>query len=1062
MRRFSSRHLFVLIATSAAAPKPAIAQPGGAPGDGAPPSPPAAPPSEAEAPSDDSAGSPEDDPGEEVAPETGTDDEVDAAPEAEAVDEDELSPEDLAELEGEDPARPAPQGKGVVWGVLTDTKLGEPLIEATVSVVGTKLEAVTDYEGRFRLELPPGSYAVRFFYELHKPARFDGIKVELGKVGRFDAKLDPEEDAIDTIEIESEVTRTTIEGEILTRQRSAAVGDSLGRMEISKSPDRNAAQAAQRVVGANVVGGRFVYVRGLGERYTNALLNGVPLPSPEPDRAAVPLDLFPTAVVNSLTIAKTFTPDVPADFAGGSVRIESREIPGSFLLQTSISGGYNTQSTFKERLTHRGGDLDWLGFDDGTRALPDGFPKYKQSSGTLKPDGTRVTDEELARTGRSLNSYMTPVGSTTPPDHGGSVVIGNGWDLPGGRKIGFIGSLNYNRSYTVRENEIRRIFQESPGDNSEGVIARDYEMTSGNDNVTWGAFASVSYRLHEHHKLSLIGIHTTSADDQTFIVNGFHQTRNADIYNTRLSFITRSLESGQLAGEHEFPALGGAQINWNLSLSHASRDQPDTRDTVWQQPPGGVWRAIDVQEAGRHYFAEQGETQVGGGLDWAQPLTRTDRVDTDSKLKFGGLVSVRSRDFTSRTLRFRPIGQSNPILRCESESQLADCTDALFRSANIDEGGPLEFEEVTISRDSYDADLNVYAGYVMADVSLSKRFRLVLGERVEHTLQTVQPYDQFGIEKDLDGARISQTDLLPALSFVWSLDDRNKIRASLTRTLARPQLRELAPGIFSDFFGGRSQTGNVDLEITRIINADLRYEYFPTLREVLAMSVFFKQFADPIEPIVTLTSADDGLVTYRNAEKANLYGLELEARKDLDFVAPAMKDFSLVTNLTLATSTIEVGQERKLALTNQKRPLVNQAPYVYNLALDYTNESSGTTARLLYNVVGPTIIEVGTKSSEASAGLDDAYLHQRHLLDLTLQQDVGDKLELKFSIKNLLNAPYKVTQGCGRETGSDAISRPKQGLFDSTWRLSCDASEDTITRRYTEGISFSLGGSYTF
>jgi TonB-dependent receptor len=350
----------------------------------------------------------------------------------------------------------------------------------------------------------------------------------------------------------------------------------------------------------------------------------------------------------------------------------------------------------------------------------------------------------------------------------------------------------------------------------------------------------------------------------------------------------------------------------------------------------------------------------------------------------------------------------------------------------------------------------------MADLSLSKPFRLIIGERVEHTFQTVEPYDQFGIEPELDGARISQTDLLPAASFVWSLTDKNKVRASITRTLARPQLRELAPGIFSDFFGGRAQTGNVDLEITRIINADLRYEYFPTLREVLAMSVFFKQFKDPIEPIVVLTSADDGLITYRNAEKANLYGIELEARKDLDFVAAPMKDFSVVTNLTLATSTIEVGEERRLALTNKKRPLVNQAPYVYNLALDYTNENSGTTARLLYNLVGPTIVEVGTKSSAASPGLDDAYLHPRHLLDLTVQQDLGDKFELKLSVKNLLNSPYKVTQGCGRETGSDGVSHPKQGLFDSTWRLSCDASDATITRRYTEGVSFSLGGSYTF
>ncbi len=387
----------------------------------------------------------------------------------------------------------------------------------------------------------------------------------------------------------------------------------------------------------------------------NALLNGVPLPSPEPDRAAVPLDLFPTAVVNSLTIVKTFTPDVPADFAGGSVRIETREIPGAFVLTTTLSGGYNTQSTFRERLTHRGGDLDWLGFDDGTRALPDGFPNYKLTRRTPKPDGTPASDEDLALAGRQLNSYMSARRSSTPPDHGASIVVGNGWDLSEGRKFGFLGSVNYNRSYTTREHEIRRIFQESTT-NPEGVPSRDYRMDSGNDNVTWGAFGSVSYRMHQNHKLSLIGIHTTAADDSTFIVNGQHQGRAAEIHNTRLSFITRSLETGQLSGEHEFPSLNNASLFWNASLSHASRDQPDTRDTVWQQSAGLSWTNVDAPESGRHYFAEQGETQVGGGLDWTQPIVRTDKAETDSKLKFGGLVSVRSRDFTSRTLRYSPTG----------------------------------------------------------------------------------------------------------------------------------------------------------------------------------------------------------------------------------------------------------------------------------------------------------------------------------------------------------------------------------------------------------------------
>jgi outer membrane receptor protein involved in Fe transport len=289
-------------------------------------------------------------------------------------------------------------------------------------------------------------------------------------------------------------------------------------------------------------------------------------------------------------------------------------------------------------------------------------------------------------------------------------------------------------------------------------------------------------------------------------------------------------------------------------------------------------------------------------------------------LKFGGLVSVRNRDFTSRTLRYA-VSSNSPAVFCP-DGDLDACTDALFVPSNINPmGGPLTFQEVTQDKDSYDAKLNVFAGYVMADLSLAERFRLILGERVERTDQTVDPYDQFGIATTEAGGDIKETDLLPSVSFVWSTTEKTKLRGSLTRTLARPQLRELAPFIYQDFFGGRNQTGNKDLELTHIVNADLRYEYFPTLREVLAASIFFKKFSDPIEPIVTLDSSN-GQITYRNAKGATLYGVEFEARKGLEFLSESLKNFNVVTNLTLATSSIEVGKEEKLALTNLSRPLV--------------------------------------------------------------------------------------------------------------------------------------------
>ena len=296
----------------------------------------------------------------------------------------------------------------------------------------------------------------------------------------------------------------------------------------------------------------------------------------------------------------------------------------------------------------------------------------------------------------------------------------------------------------------------------------------------------------------------------------------------------------------------------------------------------------------------------------------------------------------------------------------------------------------------------------MADLGLAKNLRAVVGERIEHTYQVIEAYNT-SLEKDPDlGARINQTDLLPALGVTWSMNKKSKLRGSATRTLARPQLRELAPFTFQDYFGGRLEGGNPDLEITNITNLDARVEYFPTLREVLAMSVFFKDFQNPIERVI-IASGDEGAISYRNADSAQLLGIELEARRDLAFIAESMKDFTASTNLTIAQSRVTVEPEDILGLTNLTRPLVNQAPWVFNFQVSYSREKSGTTATVLYNVVGPRIAVAG------SQGLDDVYEHPRNLLDLTVQQKIVKGLSVKLEARNILNAPVMFTQGCGSD-----------------------------------------------
>jgi TonB-dependent receptor len=337
----------------------------------------------------------------------------------------------------------------------------------------------------------------------------------------------------------------------------------------------------------------------------------------------------------------------------------------------------------------------------------------------------------------------------------------------------------------------------------------------------------------------------------------------------------------------------------------------------------------------------------------------------------------------------------------------------------------------TTTSAKYKASQKVYAGYLMLDALAFKSLRIVGGARVERTKQVMTPFSQFTGGMAPKGASIDSTDWLPALSLSYAATKKAKMRAAVSRTLARPQTRELAPFVFADFFGAYPISGNPQLRLTYINNIDLRFEAFPTPSEVLAFSIFAKTFEDPIEPYV-IPSGTPGLISYQNAKAAKLVGVELEARKNLEFLSKSLKPLSLIGNLTLTQSRIELDPNQTLQnSTNQSRAMVNQAPYVVNLALDYEGDELGLDARLLYNVIGPRIVQVGT------GGLDDAYAQPLHTLDATIAKKIGKHFQIKFLAANILNANARETVGK-------------------------EDRDDRVTFEWTTPRVFTLQGSYTY
>jgi hypothetical protein len=840
---------------------------------------------------------------------------------------------------------------------------------------------------------------------------------------------DPGEEVV--MVVEADPDRASVESATLARRKSAASQDAVGRAEIAKTPDKNAAEAARRVVGTTIVGGRFVYVRGLGERYTNALLDGAPLPSPEPDRQAVPLDLFPTTVIDSVTIVKTFTPDVPGDFAGGSVRIATRRMPDKPLLSLSLGVGLNTSATFAERLDYQGGDLDWLGFDDGTRSRSEEVPDYQLVRGIERPDGSIIDRAEITRAGRALNTEQRLRRATTAPNHSGAVIAGNTFELGSGHRLGAIAALTYNRSTERRVGEIYRDFSLGEDGLERG---NDITFETATEKVVWGALGGLTYEPHPQHRFALTLLYSRFADDLVQDSEGAIEERQASVHETKIRYVQRGLAFVQLRGEHESPSTWNTAVRWNTSVARATRDEPDTRGTIWQLDSGTGYVFEDDADSGLHFFSEQHETSFGGGLDVAQPLAPNERAEDVFALKVGGRVDVRSRAFEARRYRYRPIPNqptAGTDLVCPVDRWDDGCPGELFRDENI--GTVLDVEESTLATDGYTADSGVYAGYFLVDGPLVDRVRVVLGERLELSRQTIEPFHPATGERqrELD-AELDADALLPAAALVVSPTDALAVRVSGTRTVARPQLRELAPFQYTDFFGARETRGNPELRISRITNLDARLEYFPSLKEVLAISGFLKTFDDPIETVVT-RSTGGGLLTYQNSDAAILGGVELEARKNMRFLAEGLAPFTVVGNLTVARSQVTLSlDDPSQQPTNRSRALSQQSPWVVNLALDFEREEWDTSARLSWNVAGPRIVEVGFN------GIPDTYEQPRHSLDFSVAQRlVDDHLELKCTMTNLVDDAHVLT------AGEDEIG-------------DVDDEDSNVVRRFTVGQSFGL------
>lgn len=872
------------------------------------------------------------------------------------------------------------QGKGVIRGKVIDKTNNEPLILTNVLVVGSNLGASADLDGNYTIRnLAPGEYDLRFTYISYQTVIINNVMVKPGQETIVNIALSPAALEMNEVMVTAEALKTSELVVVNLQKSSDKIVDGISAELIKKNDSSDGTDVLKRLTGVTIAGGKFAYIRGVSDRYNNTLLNGSSLPSTDPEKRSFSYDFFPANLIENLLTSKTSTPDKPADFSGGMIEINTIEFPATRIFNISTSTSYNTMTNYNNFTTYSGGDHDWLGWDDGTRALPSLVTSKKIGKGNYTP-------EQLQQIGLAFRNNWQTMNTNAPMKGNFKLSYGNSHSIKN-NLLGYIISLNYANSDETSELEKNNYTFEGPRYQYKG---HNYANT-----VSWSSMLNTSFKLGHNHKFSLKNLYNQHADNETTIYEGAYYYYPDYRKVTSLRYISRTLYSSQLIGEHYFSMFKGMSLNWNINYGNSTRNEPDARRYVYSRDldqTDANYRFLLDQSVSTRFFGNLDDINNGANFDISFKLFKNPSLP---RIKFGALYNGKERDFQARTLGFRNLPGGN----FTTENALMTASvEEIFNPENI--GGKfIEIIEITKPSDSYTSDEQIYAGYLMTDFDLYSRLKVVTGVRFEKSRQNLHSFtstnDSLTITHDND-------DWLPSININYSLTSNMNIRAAFTKTLARPEFRELAPYSYFDFQANELVEGNPDLKRSTIVNYDLRFEIYPGRSEIFAISGFAKQFTDPIEQILMAASGFEPIRSYQNADKAISYGVELELRKQLGSISQKFNNLSFAGNISFIQSEIDL--KGKNVFQEDKRPLQGQADYISNVGLYYEDMKGKFSASVIYNRVGEKIARVGF------ANLSNIIELPREQVDVTFATKLTNYLNFKFAAKDVFNQDYKFIQ----------------------------------------------------
>ncbi|GAB3007181.1 TonB-dependent receptor [Niabella terrae] len=906
-----------------------------------------------------------------------------------------------------------------IRGNVIDNASGEPLKSVTVKIAGRSQALSTDLEGSFSFTLPAGTYTLELSYVSYQSMTIQDISATPGQVTLLtDLRLQPAVRQIEAVVVTARQTRNSEAAIYTIKRRSPAMMDGISADKMRLAGDATAGAAAKRVTGVTVEEGKYVYVRGLGDRYSKTTLNGMEIPGLDPDRNSLQMDIFPAAMIDNIMVSKNFVADLPADFTGGAMNIELKDFPSRKTFGISVGLSVNPDMHFNSNyLSYSGGKTDFLGIDDGTRQLPAG------ARGTIPSPTSGHSTAQITNFIGRFNKTLGATPTTSLFDYDFSISWGNQVRLKGNksRHLGYLISASY-------KNETRLFNDIIYGEYQKDADPEVYELNAatlqqgqvGEQSALLGLLGGLAYKT-ENSKLRLTAMH---------LQNGISRAGRFDIENTgaavgtsgyraqsnNLEYNQRSLTNLFLNGDHRFPNPDW-ELDWRISPTYSISNDPDIRKTAFTYDPGKTWFSAGAGGNPSRIWRYLNELNLSSRIDLTKKYSFRERA---AKLKFGFSNLYKNRDYEilSYDLQFfQPQDWSqiqydpNQVLS-ESFIYPNSPNGAYFVSGN-NSPNPNEFQSSILNT----------AAYVSNELPVTEKLRAILGLRAEQYTQRHTGRDQnYANGNTVQGLNLNNAKVLnsfklfPTLNLIYALRANQNLRLSYGRTIARPSFKEMSFAQILDPISNRIFNGSLlaypgewegSLKETDINNFDARWELFLPGTQIFSVSAFAKTFKNPIELVRIYTQQTSTEYQARNVGSGILAGAELEFRKNFDFISETFRSLSLSGNFTYVYSKIDMthteyqarnGNYKKTGESVKKdRAMAGQAPWVINAGLSYNNIDHGIDAGLFYNVKGPVLWIVG------GSLFPDVCQLPFHSLNLSIGKKIGERFNMDLKISNLLN-----------------------------------------------------------